>query len=426
MASSSAGTAIKFLLIPVGSAGDVHPFIGLGRRLRDRGHRVTVVTNNYFEELVRKQGLDFVQLGTRDEFLETVNDPRLWDPLLGFELIWSDVIKSLQPLYDIVKTETLGGDTVVAGASLALGARVAQEKLGLPFATVHLQPSVFRSLTDPPRLPPRPVPRWFPPWAVAAYFRLGDLYVDKKIGAGLNQFRASLGLPPVKHLLDQWWHSPQLTLGLFPEWFSGRPADWPSSVRLTGFPLYDESDLHGLPEDLELFLQQGPAPIVFTPGSAMSQGERFFKASVEACIRLGARGLLVTKFPSQLPRHLPVNVQHVSYVPFSKLLPRASLFVHHGGIGTTAQALAAGVPQLLMPLAFDQPDNAARVAQLGAGVILPPHRYTAVRAADTIRAMLANEPLHQSCRALAARFIDVDPIDETCRLLEELGEKKRP
>lgn len=381
---------------------------------------MTVVTNNYFEELIRKQGLDFIQFGTRDEFLEAVNDPRLWDPMKGFDLVWGGVMKALQPLYDIVKAESQKGDTVVVAASLAIGARVAQEKLGIPLAMVHLQPSVLRSLEHPPILPPVAVPDWFPPWAVDLYFRLGDFVVDGKIGNTLNKFRAHLGLGPVHRILDTWWHSPQLTLGLFPEWFSGHPADWPKSVQLTGFPLYDEADVQGLPPDLESFLQNGPPPIVFTPGSAMSQGERFFAESVQVCIDRKWRGLLVTKFPAQLPRDLLPGVRHVNYVPFSLLLPRVAAFVHHGGIGTTAQALAAGVPQLVMPLSFDQPDNAARVKRLGAGEVLPPNRYTAARAAALLERLISDPERKKRCLQLAEQFKNAHPIEQTCQKLEAL------
>lgn len=392
-----------------------------------RGHRVTVLTNSYFEELVRKQGLDFMSTGTRDEFLQTVNHPDLWDPLRGFDLIWGQgVVKNLPSLYHTIKEQTAEGNTVVAAASLAIAARIAQEKLRIPVATVHLQPCVFRSLIRPPILPPMPLPRWAPRWLIKLYYHATDRFVNKKIGVPFNTFRASLGLPPVFDILGNWWHSPQLTLGLFPAWFANPPGDWPASVKLTGFPLYDEADIQPLPDELEAFMNAGPAPVIFTPGSAMSQGSAFFEASAEACRILGCRALFITKFPAQLPRDLPAGVRHVTYVPFSRILPRAAAFVHHGGIGTTGQALAAGVPQLVMPFSFDQPDNAAYIEGLGLGRILPPSRYNSETASGMLKELMEDQVLKARCREIAEKFVGNQAVDETCDLLENLLTPKHP
>ena len=115
-------------------------------------------------------------------------------------------------------------------------------------------------------------------------------------------------------------------------------------------------------------LAEGEAPIVFTSGSAMTRGNDFFAASAAACELLGRRALFVTRFPNQLPRPLPALVHHIHHAPFSQLLPRAAALVHRGGIGTAAQALKAGVPQLVAPCCYDQFDNAAHLQRLGVSV----------------------------------------------------------
>ncbi len=139
---------------------------------------------------------------------------------------------------------------------------------------------------------------------------------------------------------------------------------------LTGFPLFDEKQVHALSPEVEDFLNAGEKPLVFTPGSAMLQGEKFFAAAAQACALSGRRGILLTRFPKQLPAKLPEGVKHFDYVPLSGLLPRAAAMVYHGGVGTCAQALAAGIPHLITPMAHDQHDNASRVARLGVGVEL--------------------------------------------------------
>ena len=415
------------LLIPVGSYGDVNPYIGIGVALKARGHRVTVATSGYFEDLVRRQGLEFLELGTRDEFLRLVNHPDLWRPLRSFFLIYRDgVLPSLRPMYQLIKDHAVAGETVVVGSVLALGARMAQEKLGISFVSMHLQPAVFRSAIRPPLLPGLHWMRQCPPWAVAKIYRWVDVIVDRVLAPEINRFRAELGLPAVHRIIDQWWHSPLRVIGLFPEWFGSPAPDWPKQTRLTGFPLYDGASVEKAPPELEAFLADGPAPVIFTPGSAMSQGSSFFKESVRACEILGCRGILLTKFPASVPRQLPAHVRCFGYVPFSQVLPRAAAFVHHGGIGTTAQALAAGVPQLVMPLTHDQPDNAARVKDFGVALVIDPGQYQARRVAECLKELLDNPKYRERSQTLRRNFEGVDPLLETCLLIESIAEINTP
>src|SRR5262249_49590922 len=160
------------------------------------------------------------------------------------------------------------------------------------------------------------------------------------LAPGLNALRAELGLPPVRDVMRGWLHSPQLVLGFLPAWFGPPQPDWPPRVTLAGFPLYDERDVTPLPPELGAFLDARPPPIAFAPGSGSVQARPFFEAAIDACTRIGRRGVLLTRFPEQVPPNLPEGVRHVAYAPFSQLLPRAAALVHHGGIGTSAQGMA--------------------------------------------------------------------------------------
>jgi UDP:flavonoid glycosyltransferase YjiC (YdhE family) len=266
------------------------------------------------------------------------------------------------------------------------------------------------------------MPDWLPRFAKRFQYWLADaLIIDRILTRGLNAFRAEVGLPPVCDLTGGWWHSPQRVLGLFPDWYAPPQPDWPPQVRLTGFPLYDERELHDLPAELTEFLNGGEPPIVFTPGSAMRHGHAFFEAAVEACRLLGRRGLLLTRFPEHLPASLPESVRHFSYVPFSQVLPRAAALVHHGGIGTTAQGLAAGIPQLVMPLAHDQPDNAARLRRLGVARSLQPRAFRAAAVARALESLLTSPDVAARCRDYAGRIRESRPLEEASRLVEELA-----
>jgi rhamnosyltransferase subunit B len=413
---------MRVLLVPFGSHGDVHPFIALGLALRARGHAVTFLINEYFGPLVRGLGFEMVALGEARQFEEVMHDPTIWHPQRGFEVVARSVLEYLRLTYDRIRELYVPGDTVAVGATLAFGVRLAQEALGLPAATVHLQPSIFYSNHETPVYPGLEAPRWWPRWFKRVFFDyVYGHYVDPRIVPGLNALRAELGLPPVRDVMRGWLHSPQRVLGFFPSWFGPPQPDWPPGVRLVGFPLYDERDATPLPAALDAFLAAGPPPIAFTPGSANLHARPFFEAAVDACARLGRRGVLLTRFPDQVPSPLPDGVCHCAYAPFSRLLPRVAALVHHGGIGTAAQGMAAGVPQLVMPLSHDQFDNAARMRRLGIARSLPPARFRGPKVAAALKALLDSPDVATRCRGVAERFTDgSQPMQDASEAIEAL------
>jgi rhamnosyltransferase subunit B len=413
---------LQAIVIGLGSAGDVHPNVGLALALRERGHQVLLVAPSVHSSLAERTGLEFVGIGTDDEYYATLRDPNLWHPFRAVSVVARRLIlPALRPVYEIIAKRMQPGRTVVAASGLAFGARIAQEKLGVPLATVHLQPIMLRSVIAPPCFGFPHIIGYLPRPLRKLYLAAADRFlIDALLAGETNAFRAELGLPPVRRLFNGWVHSPQLVIGFFTDWFAPPPSDWPPNVVLAGFPLWDEGDLRQPSPELEEFLAAGEPPIVFTAGSAMMQAKRFFQVSAEVCRVSDRRGLLLTQFPEQLPSPLPRGVRHFDYVPFSAVLPSAAAFVHHGGIGTTAQALAAGVPQLVVPLAHDQPDNALRIRRLGVGDFLLPRAYTAANVLKHL-ARLMTPAVQANCRRRAADMAAAQPLETACRLIEGLS-----
>jgi len=157
---------------------------------------------------------------------------------------------------------------------------------------------------------------------------------------------------------------------------------------------------------------------VFTSGTAVARERRFFDASVEACRLSGRRGLLLTRYPEQVPEELPPGVRHFAYAPFSKVFRRAAAVVHHGGIGTAAQALRAGVPQIVRPLAFDQFDNAEHLKRLGVARVLSPNRYRAESVASALDEVASSVEMAEACATGAIRLRGADAAAEAVTLIE--------
>jgi UDP:flavonoid glycosyltransferase YjiC (YdhE family) len=331
------------------------------------------------------------------------------------------VVPLIRPLYEIVSRFD-PARSVALGPNIAFGARIAQEKTGLRMATFYLQPAYLRSAHQTPKISGLPLPDWLPRPLKHMVFRGVDRAMDKIFLPELNGLRAELRLPPIQSPCSEWLNSPRSVIGLFPEWFAPPQPDWPPQTRLTGFLNSDDAGgAEGalLPE-VRRFLDAGAPPIVFTLGSAMKHGRSFFEESIKACQLLGRRGLLLTRYRDQIPATLPDSVRHVDYLPFSQILPRAAALAHHGGIGTLSQALAAGVPQLVTPSAYDQPDNAARLERLGVGASLPPRKYLGRTVAEKLTSLLASPKVRASCQSVRGKFQGDHPVDAACQMVERL------
>ena len=412
---------MNILLLTIGSAGDVHPFVGLGLALRSRGHAVKIITNPFFGEVAGRVGLELIPLATADNFRKALADPLLWHHRKGMKTVFDIVLDGLRETYDAVANNYVAGNTVVVASSLGLAARIAQDKFNIPMATVHLSPSQFRSCISPPKLSGLFMPPWLPMWAKRSLWNGGDRFVlDPMLAPRINALRADLGLAPVDGILRDFWNSPQRVIGLFPDWFAQPQADWPPQSRVTGFPRFDESQAHPVDPGLDHFLADGPPPIVFTPGSAMYHGHAFFRDSLEACRRLNRRGIFLTRCREQIPNDLPSTVRHFEYAPFSQILPQAAALVHHGGIGTSAQAMAAGCRQLITPYAHDQFDNGDRLRRLGVARVINARKYTASKAVKQLNLLLSDIRVTQNCRAIAERLKVDQSVAATCELIEGL------
>ena len=391
----------EILLLPFGSAGDVFPFIWLGRHLKAHGHRVTMITACLFEEHARKAGLKFIPVGKAEDFEAMMHDPRIWKTGIGTKLVFEFAAASTEPY--LAAIEQCGKVDLMLAPMTAFGARLAREKHGIPLITVHLQPAVFMSAHETPLVMPgirffRKLPLWLKKFMLSLPNPV-DLFALPK----LRRSCIAHGVKPPRSLWREWWDSPDGVLALFPAWFARPQPDWPPHLLQWSFPLEDLATEQALKPELQAFLAAGERPVVFTPGSANVQAKRFFEVAAAAVQRIGGRAVFVTRQTNQVPPNLPETILTVEYAPFSTLLKHASVFVHHGGIGTMSQGFAAGVPQLIMAMAHDQPDNAERLEQLGAGTGLRVRQFTPERVAHELQRLLSDDTFSSAAQTCAEK-----------------------
>lgn len=408
------------IVVAIGSAGDVHPLAALALALQQRGARVSLLASAPFAGLAARLGLHFVAMGSEQDYQQAMQDPDLWHPRRGLKTVWRYASQAVSASHDWI-AEHAEADTVLVGSTLAFGARIAHDTLGLPMVSVHLAPAVLMSAQDPPRFAAWALPRGLPArWVSALWSLVEMLQLDPVLAPTINALRRRHGLAPVHHIMRRYMHAPQRVLLFYPEWFAPDPGDRPAHCRSLGFPRFDEQGLHAWPEGLGAFLAAGTAPLLFTPGSAMQHAHGFFERAVATCRALGRRGIIVTRWQQQVPP-LPDSMLRLDYVPFSELLPHVALIAHHGGIGTCAQALAAGVPQLVVPNAHDQFDNGARLQRLGVGDWLP-QNSALPRFQAAVQQLLQSQAVQQACRHWQAQLQDpADVLASACSDILSLG-----
>lgn len=412
----------QFVITALGSYGDVHPMVGLGIALQSRGHRIRIVTNPYFEEVVVGAGLELLPIGTREEYVQFTTHFHAWHPIHGPRLVMQYAARMLRPLYEMLAGQFVPGETVYCAHVIDMASRVVGERFAAPVATIALAPGVLWSVHDSPRLKGALLGPRVPKWLKRAQFWTADaMLAQSLIGGELNRLRGELGLRPVRRLFSRWLFASDMVLGLFPEWFGPRQPDWPSATRLPGFPLWDSRITTALSDELQEFLAAGSPPIAFSPGSANRFAQGFFAAALQACELLGRRGILLTKYDDQRPERLPPSVRHFGFVPLSKLLPRTAALVHHGGIGSCAQGLAAGVPQLVQPMSYDQFDNSRRLVSLGVAEEVSVRQFTGRRVAAALARLLDSRTVASRCRELAGRCDGPAALATACDALEQLA-----
>ncbi len=409
--------AMHAILVSLGTDGDVFPFVGLGIRLRAQGHRVTLVANEHYQAAAVRRGFAFRGLVSNQETKELIGNPDIWHPVKSAIVGAQWGRRVLERQYALLAELARDKDAVLVAYPPVFVARLVHEKLSCPLVSLVVMPWMILSLSAPPTMAGAiQLPRSAPRWVVKLYWRLLEEAANLLIGRYVNRIGRSLGLQPIRNIY-RWSFSPRLVIGMFPDWYAPPQPDWPPQMRLAGFPLFDGGNGEELPRGLLEFCRGGQPPVALTFGSGMMHGAQLFRNAIEACKILGQRGILLTKFGEQLPTPLPPYIQHCDYAPFGKLFPLCSGVVHHGGVGTTAQALAAGIPQLILPMAWDQPDNAARIKRLGAGHWLSPNS-SGVQIASAL-ANLMTPATRTRCRAVAASFGNGDPFAFAAQWIEK-------
>jgi len=420
---------MRIIISTFGSFGDIHPYMSLALELQSRGHEPVLATMEYYREKIQDAGLSFAPVrpnvqepkAQEQELIEKIMDPKNGPKFLMEEVIFPGVRESYADLIEVVK----GADLLITHPAAPAGPLVGR-KTGMPWVSTVLAPLSFYSAYD---LPVPPFWQWLGKLKVLGP-RFSKLFLDtmksQYKAKSFATFRAELGIADFGNPTFEGQHSPTCVLALFSKIFAQPQPDWPKQAHVTGFCFYDGRHERQMPRELDAFLEAGSPPIVFTLGSsAVWVARDFFQESIEATNRLGQRAvLLIGDARNKLPP-VPDNIFIADYAPYQKLLPRASVVVHHGGVGTTSQALLAGVPTLIVPFAFDQSDNADHARRLGTSLTIYRQKYKAPTIARALNRLLTEKSFVENARRVSESLKQENGPATAANLIEQQLAGKR-
>jgi sterol 3beta-glucosyltransferase len=417
---------MRILILTYGSRGDVQPFVALGRALVARGHEVTLGTARRFETFVREAGLGFAPMS--DAMLS------LLDTEAGRDMMESTqgVLQSLK--WTVMLTRTVGpaqaeliGDSWAAAEAVDpdlivfhpktyAGPHIA-EKRGIPAVLAMLVPMMVPTGERPNVGFPDTGWQW---WNRFSY-RFVNRTLAFSAGRHVREMRAERGLPKQRRfdlLRDSLGRMLPVLNAVSPSVLPA-PRDWPDEAVMTGYWFTDQGDWTP-PDDLAAFLEAGPPPVYVGFGSMAGRSPgRLAKAVIEALTRTGMRGIIATGWGGLKPADLPDTIHKIEGAPHDWLFPRMAAIVHHGGAGTTAAAIRAGKPQVVVPFFGDQPFWGKIMAQHGvAPDPIAQKSLTADNLAEALRRVTGDPAMAQAAEALGAAVRQEDGLKRAVEVIE--------
>jgi rhamnosyltransferase subunit B len=411
---------MDYLLYSLGTTGDALPFIRLTAALQAKGAKAAFAGSEKFGTLAASMGVELLPVSSKAAYENTYNNPLTWSRAHAQNHYNEFHFPAIKPTFKIVEGAIQQGHrpTIVYQDVLS-GARMAAEEFGLKSCHVVLAPQAIGSL----RSPPYPIRRQV---EECLWSEVLPQLTDKAKRDTFNRLVRPLINPARKELgLAEWtiqnlpcMESSPMVLALFPEWFKPNPGDWPTQLTNTGFILGDTADDRSDSQLVEFIGEYG-SPLVFTFGTGIPVTSHLVDRIRQVCRLVEKPGVFVahSRSPGLVENgRFPVLTR--TSIPFSYLFPRSALVVHHGGIGTCAQALACGVPQVISPYTFDQPDNAFLLWQLGISNSVDFLNDSADDIAGTINAVMSSTEATQKIKEY--QLLTVDKTDSSADLLLSL------
>ncbi len=414
---------MMIVFFAMGTLGDVLPYIKIARGLQSKKRRVLFLSNEVFREVITAQGFFFYPVADRETFNRVFSNPRTWQPEGVDQHVIDYHMPAYRPAFEFMRDLVGSGEKVLAVYQSGMnGVKMACMEFGIPSVQVVLAPSAFHSSLDPcfpmrAQIAEKDREKVMPILVRKMKEKQFDMFVDPFV----NPVRRELGLDDWSALEAEKMESEVHRVALFPDWFRPVPADWPKELKCLGFALDDPKAQRTEAMDVYSgFCKKHGEPIVFAPGTAFGQSDRYVQWAQQVCAAMNKPGVFIGPHVSEAVKYGGRNFICLDYLQFVAAFKQACLVVHHGGIGTIVAALQAGVPQIARPLTFDQPDNSYWLYRLGIANAFDSDSYCAESFAELATELLSRPNLKRDTEKYRKLTLKQDGARSTAKYIEEL------
>lgn len=361
---------MKIAVVASGTRGDVQPYLALSQELQDAGYDVRLLASENFEALITEAGVAFGSTGMgaeeriqSEEWRKTIEGGNFLKLLGKMQAEMKNAAVELAPKLPPLLADS---DLIIAGMAGLGGAFSVAEHYKIPVIQAYVVPFTPTQAFATPLVPGLPLGKIL---NGPSYQIMRQMFWQSTKAADAET-RKLLGMasPPFWGPFRALAASPMPILYGFSRHVLPRPHDWGPQIHVTGYWFLDEGEGWQPPADLVNFLAAGDPPVYIGFGSMGSRNpEEAAQIALDALARSGQRGVLASGWGGLKAADVPETVHLISSLPHSWLFPRMAAVVHHGGAGTTAAGLRAGVPSIVTPFGMDQPFWGRRIAELGVG-----------------------------------------------------------
>lgn len=410
------------VLVSIGTIGDVNPFLALGENLLKQGYVVSFVTSDVHRKAIEDVGITFIgaiqTVGQYDMWLSdkiTHNDKRSLESVVRHLMLGT-----MRSMFDIIAKFNVE-DTLIIMHPLAIGTKIACDKYGFRSVVYCLQPLALFSIYDAPVYPGFEFLAFLPNVVRRLLMNaVNKFIINAQILPVINKFRAEKQLDPIQGNFRDWvFANHNKSVGLFPTWLKDTPRDWPSNFEAQGFVFLENNKHAELALNVKEFLENDvKIPIILvTLGSTNISCENDIEVTRLVIKKLGVKVIFLIPFHEKIMDKVQSNELFLTYTKHELLLPYVSVVVNNGGIGTCALSLAYGVPQLIIPKLFDQPDNAVNFVKLGVALKLSPKEYNLKNAFKAINTLMCSEPIRKQCKFYAKKINNAASIQNITEIV---------
>jgi UDP:flavonoid glycosyltransferase YjiC (YdhE family) len=424
---------MQITIVTVGTRGDVEPFVALGTGLQKAGHTVKIATHEMFRTFVTENGLDFALISGNVQ--EAINSAEAREALEGsktsFSFLWQVrskaaplVLAAVQELSEACK----GADHLMCTPLTLHITYFLAKEFSIPISVGCVNPAgptrYFHNIVVPP------AKEWWPGFAKKVYNVASHLVMGELVWQGERPFLHKAwkevfghGLPFKEPLGPAFKKNPPLMLYAYSKYLLDKPADWASVQHVTGYWFWKPATQKQLDPDLEAFISNGEKPFYIGFGSMNSDQYKkgvIKKLILETVAKTGKRAVVLNAGLGLVKEELPENIFATEPVPFEFLFPKMAAVVHHGGAGTTAAGLRAGVPSVITPLIYDQRFWSWCVEKTGAGTKpIPWNSLTSDNLSQAILEALNSTEMQTKAHQIGENIRNENGVENAVKLINE-------